>query len=318
MIKAAKPQNTDLKEIHLKPDIYDFTDPIREYLINNTPLTGEQVNVLRTFKESSSLEDYIKERGREVILNEFNEASSYFNFEEAKVAVREGLSLAQKINPDVKIEAFPVIFLFNPKYGDATALHGQGCAINIKALKDSKYSKGSPYEKIVSFVAHESTHLFLKQLDKKPPPFYLNKDPLENGMYKFLWEEGLTTYIEPLHYRHHEVIVEDADFWINIINDWLKTNDINLKTDLLNKCIQRPSGISWFKDMHKEKELPSFKNLNENQLDSIFLRMLREANGPGYHIGSYLWEKQIKEGKNLKDLVMAGSESMEDWIKEES
>jgi len=306
----------DLKDINLESGIYDFTKPIAEYLITKKPLTDEQTNVLRTFEPKYSFEEDIRKRGREKIIEEFNEANRYFNFEEAKRAVKEGLYLTQKINPDIKIETFPIIFLFNPKYGDAKALHGQGCAININALKENNLTNDTPHQKIVSYIAHESTHIFLKQLGKKPPSFSIRKDPLKKGIYEFLWEEGLTTYVEPTHYRHHYTIIEDAEFWIKTINDWLDTNDPKAKEDLLNKCVQSPSTILWFNDMFKDREIPTFKNVSEKELDSIFLRMLTEGNGPAYHIGSYLWEKQIVKGKNLKDLVMAGSERMGEWIKE--
>ena len=246
-----------------------------------------------------------------------DEASKYFDFTQAQKAVKEGLSLAQKINPDVPIKAFPIVFLFMPRYGDAKALHGQGCAININALKPTKVSNDPSYQKIVSYVAHESTHLFLKQLDKKTPPFSIRTDPLDKGIYDFLWEEGLTTYIEPTHYRHHEGFVQDAKFWINTVESWLKAENALVKERILKDCTKREATISWFEDMSSSKEAPNLDGLNEQELDVMFLRMLTEMNGPAYHVGSYLWKKQIDKGKELKDLVMLGSGEMKKWIQEE-
>jgi len=207
--------------------------------------------------------------------------------------------------------------LFMPRYGDAKALHGQGCAININALKPTKVSNESPYQKILSYVAHESTHLFLQQLGKKPAPFSIRNDPLDKGIYDFLWEEGLTTYIEPSHYRHHDIFIRDAKFWVDTIQDWLKAEDSVTKEKLLRSCTRRESTISWFQDMSNSNEPPNLEGLNEKELDIMFLRMLTEMNGPGYHVGSYLWKKQVEKGRDLKELVMSGSDEMKKWIREQ-
>ncbi len=307
----------DSLDLNLEPKIYDFTQPTREYLVNDTPLSEEHEKVLRLFEGRHTIDDVIEERGRDRVIKELEEASKYFDFAQAQEAVKEGLSLAQRINPDVAIELFPIVFLFMPRYGDAKALHGQGCAININALKPTKVSNDTPYQKIISYVAHESTHLFLKQLDKKTPPFSIRTDPLEKGIYDFLWEEGLTTYIEPTHYRHHEAFVQDAKFWIGTIQGWLKAGDSMTKEKILKDCTERESTITWFEDMSSSGKVPNLDRLNEEELDLMFLRMLTEMNGPAYHVGSYLWQKQVEKGNELKDLVMSGSDEMKKWIQEE-
>jgi hypothetical protein len=306
----------EIRPIELEPGIYDFTIPIRNYIEKEIPFSDEEINVLRTFEENYSFEEDINNRGRNVILAELNDASKHFNFEEAKKAVKEGLVLAQKINPDIKLREFPVIFLFNPISRGPKALKGQGCAFNIKSFVGSRHSNGDQYKEIVSGIAHEATHVFLTQLGKHPLPFSIKKDHFDKGIYDFLWLEGLTTYIEPTHYPHHDLIIKDAEFWIEIINNWVKSKDVNRKESLLKECFQRPSTISWFNDMYPKDRIPNVENLNEYGLDSIFLRLLTEGNGPGYHIGSYIWQKKIEEGNNIKDLVMAGSDEMSKWIKE--
>jgi hypothetical protein len=307
----------DYLDLNLEPRIYDFTQQTREYLVNDVPLSEEHQQVLRLFERRHTIGEVVEERGRDRVVEELDEASKYFDFTQAQQAVKEGLSLAQKINPDVPIKAFPIVFLFMPRYGDAKALHGQGCAININALKPTKVSNDTSYQKIVSYVAHESTHLFLKQLDKKTPPFSIRTDPLDKGIYDFLWEEGLTTYVEPTHYRHHEGFVQDAKFWINTVESWLKAENALVKERILKDCTKREATISWFEDMSSSKEAPNLDGLNEQELDLMFLRMLTEMNGPAYHVGSYLWKKQIDKGKALKDLVMLGSGEMKKWIQEE-
>jgi thymidylate kinase len=303
--------NTSLEKIELPGGIYDLTGEIREYIEDDTPISDETLNILRTFDREYSFEKDIEKRGKEVILKRFDTALELFDIEEAKEAVAEGLSYAQKINPEIEIKPFPVVFLFVPYRGDAKALHGQGCAINVDALRKNRLFEGTTYEKIVSYVAHESTHVFLGQLDKKPPS---ENKSFEKGLYNFLWEEGLTTYIEPDSYAHHEVLKNDAPFWIGRINEWLKTDDVERKKEILRECLERESTRAWLKLMNRE----NLREVNmDGDLDRIFFRGLTEMNGPGYHIGAYLWEKQIEEGNSLKDLVMKGSGEMEKWIKDE-
>jgi hypothetical protein len=305
-------QNIPLEKIELPGGIYDLTGEIREYIENDTPISEETLNILRTFDREYSFEKDISKRGREPILKRFDTALELFDTGEAKEAVKEGLLYAQKINPDIEIKPFPVVFLFIPNKGHATALGGQGCAINIDALREKDYLKVTPYENIVSSVAHESVHIFLEQLDKKPSYSDIER-PLEERIYDFLWEEGLATYIEPHNYRHHDVIVKDVDFWIEVVKGWFKTDEVEEKKKILRTCKERDSCVSWLKDMYSG----NLEDLSpRGDVDDIFMRMLSEMNGPGYHIGAYLWEKQIENGNSLKDLVMKGSEQMKGWVKE--
>ena len=195
-------QSFELRPIELEPGIYNLIPSIESSLINSTSLSDSELNILKTFESSFNEES--------LDFKSLQEAKEFFDFEDSKSAIEEGLSLAQAINPEVKMKDFPIIFLFNSKCGDAKSLHGQGCGININALKPGKSSMDTPHQKIVSYVAHESVHVFLKQLGKKPPSFSIQRDPLYKGVYGFLWEEGLTTYIEPIHYRHHKVFQDDA------------------------------------------------------------------------------------------------------------
>ena len=314
---STEKRERDLLDLNLEPGIYDFTQSTRDYLVDGIPLSDEHEKVLKLFERRHTIDEIVEERGKERVIKDLDEASKYFDFTQAQEAVKEGLSLAQKINPDVQIKPFPIVFLFMPRYGDAKALNGQGCAINIKALKPTKISNDTSYQKIVSFVAHESTHVFLEQLGKKTPPFNIRKDPLDKGIYNFLWEEGLTTHIEPTHYRHHDRFVQDSKFWIDTIQGWLKADGSTTKEKILKDCTKRETTISWFKDMSGSNKTPNLEGLNEGELDLMFLRMLTEMNGPAYHIGSYLWQRQIEKGNELKDLVMSGSDEMKKWIQEE-
>ncbi len=298
-----------LKDITLEPGIYDFTPQIRDYIANGTPLSDEISTVLKTFNGYYDFDEDIIRRGRDTLIREMDSASSVFNFDEAKIAVKKGLEFTQRINSEVEIKPFPVVFLYIPHRGDATSLCWQGCGINIDALQENQFSSGTPFEKITSFSAHEGTHMFLKQLDKQMPE---RTETRKEEIYSFMWEEGLTTYIEPLHFRHHAPIFEDAKFWVKTISEWVNTSDINIKKQLHKEIISRPSFIQWFSDMWGTR-----KPIPEESDDKLFCKMLKENNGPAYHVGAYLWKKQIEKGNSLKDLVMAGYGNMEQWIQDE-
>lgn len=310
---STETKNSDIREIRLEPGIHDLTIPIRDYIENEVPLSDEELNVLRTFDKEYSFEDDIRARGKEAVLDGLDEASKYFNHEEALDAVDKGIKMAQMINPDVPIKPFPIVFLYVPFFGDAKSLHGQGCGINIMALKNKRFEGDSPKQKIVSFTAHETTHTFLKQLGKQPE--YGHRTWKQVAL-DFLWEEGLTTTVEPTHYPPHYVVEADGQFWVDVINRWFKVKSEEEKDSIFKEVTTRPSFLNWYRYMYHRQSLSN----NLGPSNDNFLTLLRDRNGVGYHVGSYLWKKELakakQEGKTLKDLVMAGSSQMERWITE--
>jgi len=309
-----EPTNTtreeeSLKDIRLEPGIYDLTPEIRDYITNGIPLSEETLNVLKTFDPEYDFGRDIEERGEDVVLADLDKASKDFNFEEAKQAVQEGLKMAQIINPDIPIKPFPVIFLFIPHYGDAKALYGQGCGINIGALKNKRYGEESPRQKIVSFTAHEATHTFLKQLGKHPE---LGNRTWERVGLDFIWEEGLATYVEPTHFLPHDVVEADGAFWVDIIKRWYSRKSEEEAHKIYEDIKERPSFQVWYNYMYYNRPIPKDLDLSEESFETL----LKKRNGIGYHVGSYLWKKQIEKGKSLKDLVMQGSHGINEWINE--
>lgn len=306
-------KDSDIREIRLEPGIHDLTVPIREYIENGVSLSEEELNALKTFDKDYSFDEDIKERGRETVLNGLNEASKYFNREEALFAVNKGVRLAQMINPDIPIKPFPIVFLYIPFYGDAKSLHGQGCGINIEALGNKRYNEDSPKQKIISFTTHETTHTFLKQLGKQPKSGHRT---WRQKALDFVWEEGLTTYVEPTHYLPHDAVEADGEFWVDVINRWFNTKSEEERHSIFEEVTTRPSFLTWYQYMYHKQSFPSNLEISNRS----FMVMLRDKNGIGYHVGSYLWKKELEkakqQGKTLKDLVMAGSSQMEQWIAE--
>ena len=279
------------------------------YLENNIPIPEEEMNVLKTFDKEYSFEEDIQERGRDAVLKGLNEVSKYFDFEEAKLAATKGLKMAQVINPDVPIKPFPIVFLYNPFHGDAKSLYGQGCGINIAALKNKRYGEEPQREKIVSFTAHEATHTFLEQLGVRPKP---GNRTNKKCSFDFIWEEGLTTYIEPTHYLPHDDVEADGAFWVDIINRWYKAQTPEEDKQIYEEVVNRHSFKTWYHYMYYNEPIPINLELSEKN----FQTMLMKRNGIGYHVGSYLWKRELEKGKTLKELVMAGSGQMEEWMKE--
>lgn len=300
--------NPPLEKIALEPGIYDLTGEIREYIENNTPMSDETVNVLRTFDREYSFEEDIRSRGKGEVLSELDDALEYFDFKEAKLAAQEGMALAQIINPDVPIKPYPIVFLFIPFRGDAKSLYGQGCGINIRYLKATRHGEDSVRQKIVTFTAHETVHVFLGQLGVKPESQNRN---WKKAALDFMWEEGLATHVEPTHYLPHDVVKSDGAYWVDLVNRWFDSDSVG-KEELFKEILERPSFQYWYNYMYNNQPLPYDWDPN----DTSFMTLLRRRNGLGYHIGAYLWEKQIQEGHSLKDLVMKGSDQMNKWMKE--
>ncbi len=310
-IKENLQRNTELNEIALEPGIYDLTTSIRGYLENSIPIPEEELKVLKVFDPEYSFEEDIEKRGKEKILQELNVASENFDFNKAVIASKDGVKIAQAINPDIPIKPFPIVFLFNPIRGDAKSLYGQGCAINISYLRKRRGGDNSTEVKLLSFVAHESVHTFLRQLGKNPETRHSSWEKLA---WDFMWEEGLTTYIEPYHYLPHDAVEADGKFGVKIINRWFKSENEVERNEIFEELKNRDSFKQWYNYMYNGKPIPdNFEANNKN-----FLTLLSKRNGLGYHIGSYLWKKELeiakKEDKSLKDLVMIGSSQMEEWM----
>lgn len=239
--------------LDLSPGIHDITDGIKSFLLKKEPLEKKYQQAIKLFRHSNApLDPNLGFDQKDEALKALKAAQEHFNLSEAKEALKEGMSLAQKIDPQTTIEEFPVIFLFH-RYGDASALFGQGCAININALRENPYTDSTSYEKLLSLIAHESTHCFLKQLDLNKSMLTREKDTFKKDILHHIWEEGLATYIQPNHYRHHYALKKEAPLWIEFINNWFEAKDDQTKISLLKDVVKWTSFKTLFEDMYKEK-----------------------------------------------------------------
>ncbi len=300
-------EDLDLQDIEFRPGIYDLTPSIQNYIQNNSPIPDETLNVLNTFDQRYSFERDIIRRGRETLLYELNGIRERYDIDEIVKAVNLGVEDAQTINPETRIKPFPKFLLYMPISKGATALFGQGCAINL--FRAFEEGEGKPCKRVREMTAHESTHIFLGQLGVRPPTI---EKSYKHWIYDFLWEEGLAKYMENPDTQYHKEIVQDAPFWISAIKQWFANTDENQKQELLNSFLTKKYINFSTKDLEDI--------LENNSLEEAFRLGITRATGVGYHVGSYIWEKQTgkakQEGKTLKDLVMAGSGQMEEWMKE--
>ncbi len=298
-------EDFDLQDIEFKPGVYDLVPIIQNYIQNNSPMSEGELNVLRTFDQKYSFEKDIARRGKESLLYELNGINERFAIDKTIEAISLGVTDAQAINPEIHIAPFPIFLLYMPISKGGTALLGQGCAINL--FRTFEKEEKEPYQRIREVAAHESTHVFLQQLGVRPSTIEKSN---KNWVYDFLWEEGLTKYMEHPDTQYHKEVVNDASFWIPTIKQWFENTDDDQKRAILSSFLAKK-----YINFSEEK----FKNiLKNNTLDEAFRIGITRTTGIGYHIGSYIWEKQLEkakeEGKTLKDLVMAGSAQMEQWI----
>lgn len=112
------------------------------------------------------------------------------------------------------MRGFPVVFLYFPNNEGAKSLHGQGCALNINDFCGKGLTQEEKRRRVQSSVAHEATHVFMKQLGVKPSEKWFN---LKTFIWDFLWEEGLTTTMEVDYEDWHYSFVNDADYYIELL-----------------------------------------------------------------------------------------------------
>ena len=298
-----------LKEIKLESGTYNLIPQIEEYLINGKDLEPEVENILKTYNTNVSLSEILQKRGYDSVMARFIEVSEDFDFEDIATAVQAGLDRAQTLNPSVKLRGSPVVFLYFPNNEGAKSLRGQGCALNINDFCGKSLTPEEKRRRVQSSVAHEATHVFLKQLGVKPSEKWFN---LKTFIWDFLWEEGLTTTMEVDYEDWHYSFVNDADYYIELLKDWLDpATDDSKKEMLLQQCIQRPSLLEWLSNvgMSIDRIIP-----DTDDIDRKFIFLMKSMNGFGYHIGNVLWQRQLDAGTNLTELVMKGSGEMSKWL----
>jgi len=298
------------KEISVKEGTHILVDEIKDYIQNGTPMSELTEIVLTIYKPQKSLQEILQNKNKSEIAGELSRAINLFSKEEIDAAISTGKSLAQEISPNHIFNNYPIFFLYYPTRDGAKSLNGQGCAINIREYLRLDKAKG--LELLASSIGHEWTHLYIRELNLQPP--INDKISIDQYINNFLWIEGLTTLMEIYKEPYQKEFINDADFWIMTINKWMNPQTKEEEKLSLLQEIKRTKSITEWANYYKI-EIDYLIDPKENA-DSNFKRILTNMNGMGYHIGYFLWKKQIEKGKQLPELVSNGYTSMRAWIKE--
>lgn len=286
--------------------IISYIDQYQQSFEQGIPFSEEVSNFLQRFNEYD-LEEDIRLRGRDTISSELKRVRELMESGQIECALESGITIAQQINPLIKIERFPIYLICAGKITDARAMYG-GIVLNLSNLVNKPLTKEQTIETIKSMAAHETVHRFIRQLGLKPE----RSEDIDKNLLHTIWEEGLTTTVETVHHPWHEDMVNDAEFWIQAIRDWMNAKgDDQERESILFKCYQRDSYKNWLdKKRRKFEKLPSDTRSNEEK----FREVLTNSNGPAYHVGFVLWKKALERGSNITELMMRGDSQIYDWL----
>ena len=290
----------------LKIQLVNYGDEYTNSFEKGTPLPPNVEKFLRDFNSYDLAED-IKQRGRDAISSELEKVRNLLESHEVENALREGITIAQQLYPSVEIKTFPIYLICAGKITDARAMYG-GIVLNLTNLVNKPLSHEETIEMIQSMAAHETTHRFIRQLGLKPEKY----SDIDENILHTIWEEGLTTTIETVHHPWHEAFVNDSDFWIQAIRDWMNAKgDDEKRGKILIDCCQRESFKSSLdKKGKKFEKLMSDSRSNEEK----FRDLLTHNNGPAYHVGYVLWKRELEKGKNITELMLEGDSHIRDWL----
>lgn len=280
-------------------DIYNLVPEI-EASYTGSPLSPQTADILNEF-ERDQKGGVIRE-GNYSILN-------YSELVEDKINQnsKEYIDKVQAINPEVPFENIPLYLLSSPVTKIACALKGKGIAINTRTLLENQ----GDGKFIANTLVHEATHVFINRLGKEPD---FLKGEYKREILDFLWFEGLAQYMEPYPDEISKMFKEDADKWTKILNSWFKTDSEQEKGDILDSILNMESTKKILTYRHGKEKGERIDVLLKISSKDEALQALIVREGFGYYIGKYLWEEEIKKGKNLKDIVMKGSKDIDNWI----
>lgn len=286
--------------------VVNYIDEYQNSFEQGTPLSVDIEKFLKRFNEYD-LEEDIKQRGRDTISLELEKVKQLVESEEIGDAFKKGVAIAQQINPSVEIQSFPIYLISAGRVTDARAMYG-GIVLNLSNLVNKPLTQEQIIETIESMTAHETVHRFIRQLGLKPE----KGNDVDVKLLHTIWEEGLATTIETVHHPWHEDIVNDSEFWIQAIGDWMNAKGDDQERDaILQKCYQRDSYKEWLdKKGRKFEKLSSDTKSNEER----FKELLTNSNGPGYHVGFVLWRRELEKGNSITELLLKGDSQIRSWL----
>ena len=266
---------------------------------NGAPLSPETSEILREFEGERT-----KNRG----LGIFSLIEDSKRLEEKiKNLSQKCKDKVQTINPEVPLEEVPLYLLSSPVEKNASALNGEGIAINTRSLVEN--NKGNEY--LENTIVHEATHIFIKRLGKEPD---WESNDFKRQVSNFLWFEGLAQYMQPHPEEVERMFKQDAEKWPKILSSWFNTESKEKKAILIENILNMESFKKIMEYRHGQGYENGVKAMLEKSSQDEALTTLIVREGFGYHIGKLLWEQDIQKGNSLKELVMKGSKDIDNWI----
>jgi hypothetical protein len=287
--------------------VYEYVTPLVEAL-DGKPIPAEVTTFLRAYNRFE-LEAYLKKIGEGEVRESVMKAHDLFDdfrVEERKDGI---LRTIHRIQPGVEIASYPFYFIYAGRSTSAKSIAGTACAVNLgyfAPLETSRgYERAQVLEDIQSACIHEGVHVYLNQLKRG---WKYSDLP---SILRIVWEDGLASYIEPTHHPDTVRYYDDRRFWLDVLRRWIQASTNKEKEKLIGDCL----GNKRLRDVAPGTILLAQKGLEQgNDLDELFTAIMFRKNGPAYHVGRYLWEREIGQGHSLPVLVMQGSDSVRDWI----
>jgi len=286
--------------------VFDYVNTVEGAILRGIPLDKRVADELYQFNKYE-LDNEISRLSKQEILVEINYIKGILEGGKVIFAIHEGIGIVQKLIPNTVISPFSVYLIYAGGNTDARAML-DGFVLNFGNIAYSSDRIQGVLELIKSISAHETIHRVIEQLG-------CCKDSDEDSVDEFLndiWEEGLATYVQTVQYDSHHIFMNDMDFYIGIIKEWLNAEESN-KKNIVKRIEERDS----FKEFYANQGDLYRQNILEcTEIDTKFYRMMYKANGPLYHVGYCLWKDKIEKGEDIEKLIKGGHKQVQDWLKE--
>lgn len=248
-------------------------------------------------------EEDVKLRGEERVREEIGQTLKKVEGINLKDLANEGLAISRQISPDFNFISPNIYFVYAGRITDGRVVNEDSFVINLGNVTRGVESREELQKKIISMIAHEGVHIFLKQIS---PPREAGNLLLEQ-----LWEEGLATFMETEHYVWHNDYVDEAsEIWAQALINWLKDGTHDEKIAIINDCLQKSNTLSKYQPSIKVAVNKALENKN---LDEAFSQLMVKNNGPLYYLGFKLWTAALTQ-EPLPKLVSKGSAEIKKWL----
>ncbi|MBD3329632.1 hypothetical protein GF357_04005 [Candidatus Dojkabacteria bacterium] len=278
---------------------------------NNLP---NEVGQLLSAFNNFDLKEHIKKTGIKKSAALISKAARIGEKIDLQEIEKETLQTVQKIQPNIKIKKFPFYFIYAGSGTDAKSFGGTAVVINLGyyaaqlkgAIKTNNKVPKTVRDQILAASIHEGVHVFLNQLGLSWK--HSNQDEIWN----IIWEDGLATYMEPTHFGPSTDYYSENNFWLVIISKWLDAKEDSKRKKVIYEALKSKV----MKKIGQRQIQAAISSLKRGvKPEDIFTDLLFVSNGPAYHIGRFLWERELAKGKSLHELVEEGSSKVTGWIK---